>query len=432
MEVLDSNNLDVVDDVSEVFEESDSAAEEEEEEEEKEEVEVEEEEEKESSSEDSVDLTMLKVKELRELLKTKGLNTTGKKAELVERLQQAEEEEEEEVEVEEEEEEEEYEEEEVWFSYRACEGGYEGYKYITPLALFCGAGESSFGSPSIGSLWMESSVSEYLEGATLDSLLDGQKLTYDENPNHPPIQKQLFLHEDYHSVYSQGIHYGSMLPLHFAIEAKKPAIVMKMLKMMQEEDSGTLYKELLDPISRGFDGFNGFAEGTPLHMALDSCKDLELISLLITLCPQTLFCPLEQGGPTIPLFKVTSTNTDTEIRDFVSRKTNFWYLMDTKVDRCVSNLIASVERRGLGDSLVGEAAVFYRVWADFKARPGLFLFERIMAYASWGDMGEERLTSCNSGAIEGEEEYDSFGRKSWRFDADTVFVVDDFKDAADY
>jgi hypothetical protein len=37
---------------------------------------------------DSVDL-MLKVKELKELLKTKGLNTTGKKAELVERLQQA-------------------------------------------------------------------------------------------------------------------------------------------------------------------------------------------------------------------------------------------------------------------------------------------------------------------------------------------------------
>ncbi|GMI43720.1 hypothetical protein TrCOL_g13531 [Triparma columacea] len=49
----------------------------------------EEEEEEESSSEDSVDLTMLKVKELKELLKTKGLNTTGKKAELVERLQQA-------------------------------------------------------------------------------------------------------------------------------------------------------------------------------------------------------------------------------------------------------------------------------------------------------------------------------------------------------
>ena len=53
------------------------------------EEEEEEEEEEESSSEDSVDLTMLKVKELKELLKTKGLNTTGKKAELVERLQQA-------------------------------------------------------------------------------------------------------------------------------------------------------------------------------------------------------------------------------------------------------------------------------------------------------------------------------------------------------
>jgi hypothetical protein len=342
-------------------------------------------------------------------------------------LQQAEEEEEEEVEVEVEEEEEEEEESYAWFSYRACEGGHEGYKYITPLALFCGAGESSFGSPSIGSLWMESLVSEYLEGATLDSLLDGQKLTYDENPNHPPIQKQLFLHEDYHSVYSQGIIYGRMLPLHFAIEAKKPAIVMKMLKMMQNIDSGTLYKELLDPISRGFNGGEYIGEGTPLHMALDSCKDLELISLLITLCPQALFRPLENpyGCPTIPLFRVTSTNTDTEIRDFVSRKTNFWYLMDTKVDRCVSNLVASVERRGLGDSLVGEAAAFYRVWADFKARPGLFLFERIMAYASWGDMGEERLTSCNSGAIEGEEE-------RWRFDADTVFVVDDFKYAADY
>ena len=44
----------------------------------------------------------------------------------------------------------------------------------------------------------------------------------------------------------------------------------------------------------------------------------------------------------------------------------------------------------------------------------------------------EGLTSCNSGAIEGEEGYDSDGPKSWRFDADMVFVVDDFKDAADY
>ncbi|GMI26213.1 hypothetical protein TrCOL_g3038 [Triparma columacea] len=441
IEVLDPNNLDVVDDVSEVLEESDSAAEEEEEEEEEEVEEEEEEVVEESSSEDSVDLTMLKVKELRELLKTKGLNTTGKKAELVERLQQAEEEEEEEVELEVEEEEEEYEEEEPWFSYRACEDD-DGGEYITPLALFCGAGESGFGEASIRSLWTDT-VTKYLEGATLDSLLNGlngsslfgrgsSKLTFDKNTNHPTIQQQLFLHEDYHSKYSQGIGYCSMLPLHFAIVANSPAIVKKMLQMMQEEDSDTLYKELLDNTSRGSEWGESFAEGTPLHMALGSNEDLELISLLITLCPQALFRPLEYppGCPTIPLFKIT-TNTDTEIRDFVSRKTNFWYLMDTKVDHCVSNLVASVERRGLGDSLVGEAAAFYRVWADFKARPGLFLFERIMAYASWGDMGEERLTSCNNGAIEGEEGYDSDEPKSWRFDADTVFVVDDFKDAAD-
>jgi hypothetical protein len=40
-----------------------------------------------SSEEDSVDFSKLKVKELKSLLKTKGLNTAGKKAELVERLQ---------------------------------------------------------------------------------------------------------------------------------------------------------------------------------------------------------------------------------------------------------------------------------------------------------------------------------------------------------
>jgi len=356
IEGLDPNNLDVIDDVSEVFEESGSAAEEEGEEAEEEEAEEEEEEE---------------------------------------------------------------EEEEPLFSYRACEDN-DGGEYITPLALFCGAGERGFGTPSIRSLWT-GVVMEYLEGATLDSLLSnlGSKLTFDKNTNHPPIERQLFLHEDYYSEYSNGIKYGSMLPLHFAIEANSPAIVKKMLNLMQEKKPYTLNKELLDNISRGFDGGDSFAEGTPLHMALDSSEDLELISLLITLCPQALFRPLHypEGCPTIPLFKVTSTNYDTEIRDFVSRKTNFWYLMDTKVDRCVSNLVASVERRGLGDSLVGEAAAFYRVWADFKACPGLYVFEQIMAYASWGDMGEG-LTSCNRD-----------GPESLRFDADTVFVVDDFKDA---
>ncbi|GMH74337.1 hypothetical protein TrRE_jg11421 [Triparma retinervis] len=370
IEVLEPSNLDVVDDVSEVFEgsESDSAAEE------------------------------------------------------------AKEEKEEEEEAEEEEEEESF----PLFFYRACEDDGEGAGYITPLALFCGAGESSFGEASIGSLWTNT-VTKYLEGATLDSLLNGRKLTNDKNTNHAPIEKQLFSHEYYYSKYSNGGGYSSMLPLHFAIAANSPAIVKKMLEMMQEEDSGTLNEELLDPTDRCSIYGEHYAEGTPLHMALGSSGDLELISLLITLCPQALFRPLEypEGCPTIPLFRVTSNYTDTDIRDFVSRKTNFWYLMDTKVDRCVSNLVASVRRRGLGDSLVGEAAAFYRVWGDFKARPDLCCFERIMAYASWGDMGEG-LTSCNSGAIEGEEGYDSDGPKSWRFDADMVFVVDDFKDAADY
>jgi len=331
------------------------------------------------------------------------------------------------------------------YGYRACEDDIEdgGGDYIPPLALFCGAGEHGFGEASIHLLRSDtvtSLVMMYLDGATLDSLLDlffeGRKLTNDKDTNHAPVEKQLFYHEYYNSKYSQGISYGSMLPLHFAIEKNEPLFVKKMLKMMQEEDSVTLHEELLDPASRGSVYSETIAEGTPLHMALHSSNDLESISLLITLCPQALFRPLEypEDCPTIPLSKVKFrrlTATDIEIRDFVSRKTNFWYLMDAKVDRCVSSLVASVKRRGLGDSLVGEAAVFYRVWEDFKARPGLYCFERIVAYASWGDMGEG-LTSCNSGAIEGEEGYDSDRPKSWRFDADTVFVVDDFEDAADY